>query len=665
MSQKTVADLLQGPMDSVSSLAPLNEVAEKMTRLGVDTLLVQDGEEIKGAIHRSEVENGLSELVDTHAPAARDSHAEVGPIEDDEQGIHLRKPDERYRYSPNGSSTEEALRSSQARLRTLINTIPDLIWMKDPEGVYLICNSAFERFFGAREQEIVGRSDVDFMDKAQAEFFRANDMAAVNAGGPRRNEEWITFAEDGHRALLDTTKMPILDSEKHLLGVLGIGHDITELRQTESYQSALLDNFPFMVWLKDTESRFLAVNQPYARAVGEAAVADLVGKTDLDYWPRDLAEQYREDDAETMRLRQSKYVEEYVMVDGQRHWHETYKAPVIDQQGELLGTVGFARDISEQKAAQRALEEANTQFRLFYEQAPIAYQSLDFAGRIMDVNPAWLEMLGYRPDEKEQLIGRSIKDFLCADVHAGFDKKFPQLLKQGRVQGSEVDYVRKDGSIINGSVDGRVGHDVRGRFQQTHCVVHNITQRKQSERQLRRFRALLDESRDAIYVIDPQDGRFLDTNPAAFEMTGFTKEEMHSKRVIDIEAHITTMEQWRDHVADLRKQGAMLLEGGHRSKSGQVIPVEVSVRYVQDAEGEFVVAVARDVSERKQAEQLMKHQLDELRSWYDITLGRENRVLELKQEVNALLREQGQANRYSEAGQMQNAEVWPGGDDRE
>ena len=111
---------------------------------------------------------------------------------------------------------------NEARLRTLVQTIPDLIWLKDIDGVYLACNTMFERFFGAKEADIIGKTDYDFVDKELADFFREHDRKAMEAGKPSSNEEWITFADDGHRALLDTIKTPMFNVEGELIGVLGI-----------------------------------------------------------------------------------------------------------------------------------------------------------------------------------------------------------------------------------------------------------------------------------------------------------------------------------------------------------------------------------------------------------------------------------------------------------
>ena len=252
----------------------------------------------------------------------------------------------------------EQLERQRSQLQTLIETVPDLIWTKNADGVYLNCNPRFERFFGAREADIVGKTDYDFVNREQADAFRAHDRKAMQNGGPSRNEEWVTFADDGHRELVETTKTPMFDAQGNLIGVLGIAHDITErthmqqaLAMREQYQRALLDNFPFLVWLKDVDSRYLAANRPFAEACGMDSPDSLIGKTDFDLWPADLAERYCADDRIVMAGGLPKVVEELIETDGQRSWMETYKSPIM-MDGQSIGTVGFARDISVQKRAE-------------------------------------------------------------------------------------------------------------------------------------------------------------------------------------------------------------------------------------------------------------------------------------------------------------------------
>ena len=250
---------------------------------------------------------------------------------------------------------------TESLLRGMLETIPDLVWLKDVDGVFISCNAAHARLLGVPEAEIVGKTDYDFVTAERADFYRENDRLAMAAGGPSVNEEWITFA-DGHRALVETVKTPMFDESDRLVGILGIARDITELRaaqeavlEKERYLRALVDNFPFLVWLKDPEGRYLTVNRAFAAACDATDAAELEGRTDLDVFPPDLAEAYRADDRVVMETRAQKNLEEEIVDRGSRGWFETYKAPVVDDSGRLLGTVGFSRDISDRKSVEAAL----------------------------------------------------------------------------------------------------------------------------------------------------------------------------------------------------------------------------------------------------------------------------------------------------------------------
>ncbi|MFZ2267268.1 MAG: EAL domain-containing protein [Azonexus sp.] len=140
--------------------------------------------------------------------------------------------------------TEQALRKTESRLTALIDTIPDLVWMKDINGVYLACNPAFESFFGAPASTILGKTDYDFVSREQADFFRQKDLEAIAAQRVCINEETIIYATDGRSGLLETRKVPVTGATGEMLGVLGIGRDISELRNYESrlHETAFRDS---------------------------------------------------------------------------------------------------------------------------------------------------------------------------------------------------------------------------------------------------------------------------------------------------------------------------------------------------------------------------------------------------------------------------------------
>ncbi len=136
-----------------------------------------------------------------------------------------------------------------------------------------------------------------------------------------------------------------------------------ELRQQASYLRTLIDTLPLRIWLKDTDSRYLAANRAEAEASGRV-LDQIVGRSDIDLWPAEVAAAHRAGDRDVMARRQRAKVEEALPVaDGAAQWVETYRAPVLDDDGTLLGTVGASYDISERKAAEAAREAALAEAR--------------------------------------------------------------------------------------------------------------------------------------------------------------------------------------------------------------------------------------------------------------------------------------------------------------
>lgn len=121
----------------------------------------------------------------------------------------------------------------ELRLRTIFNTMQDLMWLKDKDGVYIACNHRFELLFGAPEDAIVGRTDYDFIPSAQADDFREGDCKAMEIGNAVCNEQWVNFANNDQKALLEITKTPMFISGE-FVGVLGVGRDITHARNVEN-----------------------------------------------------------------------------------------------------------------------------------------------------------------------------------------------------------------------------------------------------------------------------------------------------------------------------------------------------------------------------------------------------------------------------------------------
>lgn len=252
---------------------------------------------------------------------------------------------------------EHSLRKREGFMRCLLKTLPDLIWLKDPNGVFLACNSTFESLFNAAEEEIVGKTDYDFVPRDIADFFREKDREALAASRPLRNEEWITFADDGHRALFETIKTPMFDSQGELIGVLGVGRDITERKQAEKVIlnnerkfRNLLESTSTIPWEMDIASRkFTYMGKQIEQILGYPVES----WTDIDVWEK----RHHPDDQEEVKGYCEREIEKgrdfdvsyrAIHQDGSVRWIRDVVSVVSDSEGPQK-LVGFMQDITRQR----------------------------------------------------------------------------------------------------------------------------------------------------------------------------------------------------------------------------------------------------------------------------------------------------------------------------
>lgn len=158
----------------------------------------------------------------------------------------FKKSEERYK------KLYVEFQQKQALLVSLINSIPDLIFYKDINGVYLGCNKAFETFTGKKEEDIIGRTDFDIMNKEVAESFRKMDLNMMQQGKHLTNEEWVRYPDD-KQVLLDTLKTPYYDSQGNILGLIGVSRDITERSKKEELQKSIEEDRRRLNELKEAD----------------------------------------------------------------------------------------------------------------------------------------------------------------------------------------------------------------------------------------------------------------------------------------------------------------------------------------------------------------------------------------------------------------------------
>lgn len=345
-------------------------------------------------------------------------------------------------------AADDELRTHRAMLHQIIDTAPLGIFWKDIHSNYLGCNSTFARLANlANPAEIIGKNDFDLpWGKAEAAAYRAADQEVIEKNIYKTHITETQLQVDGSTIWVDTSKVPLKDPNGNVLGVLGTSLNITErkiaeekLATREAYLTSIIENQPGLVWLKDTQGRYLITNTSFTQLCGQAS-AQVVGKTDFDFWPYELAEKYREGDICVMQKGQSLVLQEQVIKNGIPQWFETFKSPVRNQHGEIIGSTGIAHDISARMAIEEQLREAAAVMENTHEGVVIT----DTTPKILAVNAAYSAITGY---SAEEVIGKNPNVVKSGrQSHAFNEAMWHSLLTLGYWQG-EVWNRRKDGSV--------------------------------------------------------------------------------------------------------------------------------------------------------------------------------------------------------------------------
>ncbi|GAO35201.1 hypothetical protein SCT_0585 [Sulfuricella sp. T08] len=509
----------------------------------------------------------------------------------------------------------QALASYSARLRTLLNTIPDMIWLKDARGVYLTCNPRFEQFFGAREADIKGKTDHDFVPADQADIFRERDQVAIVAGGPSTNEEWVTFASDGHRELIETIKTPVYDDNGRLLGVLGIARDITERQKQEEEMKrlhatlhALVEGSTDAIFVKDREGRYIVGNRALATLLGRP-MAEILGADDHALFPEELAERFRADDLRIMAAGVTETYEEPVVTPSATYSHLTTKGPLIID-GEVRGVFALSRDITERKQAEAALQESETRLRLFIEHAPAALAMFDREMRYLAVSRRWLTDYSL---EGGNILGRS-----HYEIFPEISERWKTIHRRGLagevVQADEDPFERGDGTVQWLCWEVRPWHAADGAVGGIVIFSEDITERKQAEQVLQeseaRYRSLLEMAPFPAVLSRLRDGILLYGNHRAEIQYGISREQGIGQPADRFYQNPTQRDRFIDH---LRKDGRVDdLEVGMVTMDGHPFWALVSASIVDFENEPAIFAAINDITARKRMEDDIRQLNDEL-----------------------------------------------------
>jgi len=409
----------------------------------------------------------------------------------------------------------------------------------------------------------------------------------------------------GRQRTFYTWGKPILGPGNQVIKRMGVTQDISvrveaerSLMESEERYRDLVESSHDLICTHDLSGRVLSMNELPARLLGYRP-EELIGRCIPDQLPgggaRIQFEQYIE------RIKQYGFANGLMALltkSGEmRVWEyqntlrtEGVPAPLVR---------GMAHDVTEKIKAQTELRESTARLQALVNSIDQIAFEFDADGTFLDI---WTtdESLLFIPREK--LLGRRISDVVRNDLASVYEDVFKRVLESGK--GEDLEYslrVMGRERWFLGRATPIVAPD--GTYKSICMLARDITDRKQSEKSLSLFRALIDRSNDAIEVVDPNTLRFVDVNQKACSDVGYTREEILLMSVYDIDPTVDAADRARV-IEALKQSGSLIRQSIHRRKDGSTFPVEININLVQ-LDKTYVVTVARDITERKQAENVL------------------------------------------------------------
>lgn len=393
---------------------------------------------------------------------------------------------------------EAALSAERNLLRTLIDHMPDYIFVKDNERRYSLSNQAHNRAAGVNDSsELIGKLGGAFFPKDYVSQHDEDDQVVLN-GKSIIAQERQTVSEDGSVIWVSTTKIPLRDELGNIIGIVGISRNINDYKQAEetlkeerNLLRTLIDTVPANVYIKDTQSRFVDANTETILRMGVQSASDLIGKTDFDFFPPELATKYFADEQRVIQSGQTLMSLEEPTIDlrTQEHiWILTTKAPIHDEQGVVTGLVGVGLEITGRKRAEEALRENEAKLQSFFEVLPVGISVLDHEHRIVEMNPALERILDISREDVVAGVHQSRK-YINSDgvpMQAGDLPSARARAEQRTVHDVVIGVVKDDETTIWTSVSAA---PLPLANSMVITATADITERKQAEEQALTLRA--------------------------------------------------------------------------------------------------------------------------------------------------------------------------------
>lgn len=414
------------------------------------------------------------------------------------------------RYTMERHAAEMAVLAAEEKYRGLFNHLVEGIFQTTVDGRYLMANPALARIYGYGSAEELMNSVTDigrrlYVQPGRREEFKRTMEATDTITG----FESEIFRKDGSIIWISENCRAVRDDQGRLLHYEGTVEDITARRaaeqnllKSESLYHSLVETMPQNVFRKDLQGRFTFANQQYCRHYS-CKLEDILGKTDFDFFPRELAEKYQADDRRVMATGQTyETVEEHQPLGQDKSYVQVFKTPLYGPDGTVTGLQGIFWDVTEQKLAeerirqaQQSLRESEALYHSLVETMPQCIFRKDIHGRYTFANPEFCRVLGKRPEE---ILGRTIYDFLPEELANKRDQDDLKVMRAGK----PLEHIEE--SMFGGGGPRFIQviklpiFDANGKVVGLQGMFWDITEMKQAEERIRKAHAELARSREEL-----------------------------------------------------------------------------------------------------------------------------------------------------------------------
>jgi PAS domain S-box-containing protein len=389
---------------------------------------------------------------------------------------------------------ERRLLEERNLLRTIIDAIPDEIGVKDNERRFLVVNSGTVKAFKrASADEFIGKKDEDLIPEHLVKRAIEVESTVLAVGGHSR--DWVATKIDPDTGEIErsqqVSKIPLKDHEGKIIGLVGINRDITEYKRAQELLEkertlllTLIENIPDEVCLKDLSHRYLVANSASMKALGVKSLSALIGKTDLDLVGHDLAQEHIAEENAILQSGEPLINRERTKIDPNTGEIEkcllTTKVPVKDQTGKTIGILVINRYITERRRAEEALRASEEKFRALFEESKDAVYISTVDGKLMDINAAGIELLGYQSKQELLDIDLGRDSYIDAERREQFRKDMEQ---RGFVKDFEYVLRRKGGEQLTVLETATAVRDKQGAVVLYRGIIRDVTRQRQLELQ--------------------------------------------------------------------------------------------------------------------------------------------------------------------------------------